>query len=376
MEQTTSGNARSILHVMADLQPSGAERMLEVIGPLIVANGLRPTILSTGENGPGPFAARLAAAGYVINHLPFSRNLSFVGHLIALFRRNRFDVVHVHCERAAFWIELAAHLNRVPRIVRMVHSTFPFTGSLRVRRSAQRAIARHLLGVVHAAPSASVVDNEQRRFANPVQCIPAWVDPVFRPPTDEERSEARARLGLADGTFAVAAVGSCLEVKNHDALIRAVARLAANGKDMLLLHAGHGPLEAAERALAVTEGVADRVRFLGVVDDVRSLLHAADAFAMPSHREGLPVAALEALACGVPAALADSPGLRSLVHFGPAVRWCGTDVDSITAALSELAALPNAEKRMRIADAAVIVRRDHGAAAGWAALRRLYRLPP
>ncbi|HEY0835731.1 MAG TPA: glycosyltransferase [Azospirillum sp.] len=365
----------ALLHVLGTLNPSGAERMLEVIGPMSAADGWRPAVLSTGEDAPGPFAPRLAAAGYAIHHLPFARDLSFVRHLLAFFRRHRFDVVHVHCERAAFWIELAARAGRVPRIVRTVHGVFAFTGALRARRWAQRTIARRLLGVASAGHSPSVMDNERQRFANPVRYIPAWVDPAFRPPTADERAQARDRLGLADGTLAVVAVGNCLAVKNHTALLRAVARLAADGRNIHLLHAGHGPLESEERALAAAEGIAGRVRFLGAVDDVRSLLHAGDAYAMPSLWEGLGVAALEAFACGLPAVLADSSGLRDLRHFGPAIRWCGTDPDSIAAALADLDALTPAERRERAAEASAIARRDHGAAAGWAASRDLYAGP-
>lgn len=368
-------NGPAVLHVLNTLMPSGAERMIEVAGPLALADGVRPAVLSTGEDGPGPFTPRLAAAGYAVHHLPFTRDPSFILRLIGFFRRHRFDVVHVHCERAAFWIELAAYLGRAPRIVRTVHSVFTFTGTLRMRRMAQRAIARHFLGVVTTGPSPSVADNEGRRFRNPAQHIPAWIDPLFRPPDPEERARARKRFGLSGTAFAVAVVGNCLAVKNHDALIQAVAALAAKGVDVLLLHAGRGETECSERAIAEAEGVADRVRFLGPVEDVRSLLHAADVFAMPSHWEGLGVAAVEGLACGLPALLADVPGLRDLRHFGTAIRWCGTDPNTIAEGLAELAALSDAGRGARAAAAPLVAQERHGAAMGWKASRRLYATP-
>lgn len=365
----------TLLHVLTNLMPSGAERMLEAVGPMAVADGVAPAILSIGESGPGPFAHRLVAAGYAIHHVPFSRDAGFIRRLLRFFRRRPADVVHVHCERAAFWIALAARTGNARRIVRTMHGLFEFDGVLRVRRSLQRAASRRLLGVDSTALSTAVIENEWRRFGNPVRRIPAWVDPAFRPAEEEERRRARALLGLAPDTVAVAVVGNCAAVKNHDALIRAVARLRRDGADIRLLHAGHGALEAEERQVAVAEGVADGVRFLGAVDDVLPLLHAADAFAMPSLREGLGIAALEALACGLPAVLTDGHGLRDLRPFGSAVVWCGTDPDSISEALARIARLPPAERAALAAGAPDLVRQRHSAAAGWAAFRELYAWP-
>lgn len=361
-----------VLHVLATLAPSGAERMLEVAGPLAAADGLRSAVLSTGEAEAGPFAPRLEAAGYAVRHLPFTRDLDFPRRVAALLRRERFDLVHVHCERASFWIEGAARAAGTRGIVRSFHAVFPFEGALRWRRALQRAAGRGLFGVAGIAHSASVVDNERRRFGNPVHCVPAWIAAGFQPPSGAERAAARQRFGLHPDSFAVACVGSCIAVKNHGALIGAVARLAREGRDVVLLHAGSGPLEAEERAGAAGLGAGGRVRFLGPVDDVRGVLHAADVFAMPSLREGLGIAAVEALACGLPAVFTDTDGLRDLRPLAPLARWPGPDEASIAIALSQLVALPPAVRQAQASEAAHAAQRQHGAAAGWAALRAVY----
>ena len=60
----------------------------------------------------------------------------------------------------------------------------------------------------------------------------------------------------------------------------------------------------------------DRIKLLGRVDDVRELLWASDIFAMPSLKEGLGVAALEAMASGLPVIASDVGGLREVVEDG------------------------------------------------------------
>lgn len=361
-----------VLHVLATLSPSGAERMLEVAAPLASADGFRSALLSTGEAQVGPFAPRLAAAGHDLYHVPFSRSISFLRRLFDFFRAERFDAVNIHCERASIWIAAAARAAGTRRIIRTYHAVFPFDGPLRWRRSAQRAVARGMFGAIGIAHSQSVIDNERRRFANPVRYVPAWIDPAFRPPSPGERDEARRRLGLEDKTLVVACVGSCMALKNHGALLEAVARLAGQGRDVVLLHAGTGSLEEQERASSAALGIAGRVRFLGPIEDVLSVLHAADIFAMPSLREGLGIAALEALASGLPAVFTDTEGLRDLRPLTRAARWGSPDAESIAAGLLELAQMPQEERRALTAEAVLTTQRHHAAAVGWSMLRDIY----
>jgi len=93
-------------------------------------------------------------------------------------------------------------------------------------------------------------------------------------------------------------VGHLIDRKGHDLAIRAVADLPG----VMLMIAGDGPREGALRALAAESGVADRVRFLGHVDQTRlpDLYGAADIALNCADREGIANVLLEALACGTP----------------------------------------------------------------------------
>jgi glycosyltransferase involved in cell wall biosynthesis len=117
---------------------------------------------------------------------------------------------------------------------------------------------------------------------------------LFRPPAD--RAALRASMGIAAPTLL--SVGHLIDRKGHDFAIRAVARLPG----VQLVIAGDGPRDAALRALARAQGVEDRVRFLGHVDQHRlpALYGAADATLSCSDREGIANVLLESLACGTP----------------------------------------------------------------------------
>jgi glycosyltransferase involved in cell wall biosynthesis len=287
--------------------------MLLRAAPLLRAAGYDSDLLATGAS-EGPLADGLRAAGFRVLHLPFRRNGGFVADLYRLLRRERYEVVHVHTEQAFIYCQLAALLSGVPRRVQSIHSIFLFRGALRTRRAAQRALAR-LLGVVFVAPSPSAAENEWRRFGNRVVVIPNWVDvDALRPASPAERAAARERLGLPPGAFVVVSLGSCHPVKRHELIVRAMAVLREQVPQAVYVHCGSGELQAEERALSARLGTDDVVVFAGVVRDVTDVLHAADVFIMPSRLEGLGVAAVEAMAAGVPVVAADAPGLRDVVE--------------------------------------------------------------
>ena len=128
--------------------------------------------------------------------------------------------------------------------------------------------------------------------------------------------------------------------KNILVLIDAVERLVAEGHDLSLVIAGTGPeKKAIEQRVARASGA---IRFVGFIDEAekRRLLLNADVFVQLSTREGLSIAALEALASGVPCVVSDLPGVREPIDAG-ATGWYvdrPEDVDSVVAALRRVLA--------------------------------------
>ena len=86
--------------------------------------------------------------------------------------------------------------------------------------------------------------------------------------------------------------------------------------DAVLVLAGDGELRGDVEDLSRSLGVADRVRFLGYVDDLGSWYTAFDVFLMTSANEGAPVVAIEALAAGVPVVATAAGGTATVVDDG------------------------------------------------------------
>ncbi len=119
---------------------------------------------------------------------------------------------------------------------------------------------------------------------------------LFQPPAN--RTALRDSLGMTGPTLI--SVGHLIDRKGHDFAIRAMPELPGH----TLLIVGDGPREAGLRQLTRELGLADRVKFLGHVDQARlpALMGAADVLVNCSDREGIANVLIEAMACGTPVA--------------------------------------------------------------------------
>ena len=139
--------------------------------------------------------------------------------------------------------------------------------------------------------------------------------------TGERHAEMRrallGRMGLTLGeSLLVGHVGRFDPVKNHRLLVESFALMKAAAPEAHLALVGRGPEEAAVRELVRERGLDGSVHFLGVTDDVASVLQGLDAFALPSFREGLSMAAVEAQAAGVPCVLSEGVPAEAVLEGG------------------------------------------------------------
>jgi glycosyltransferase involved in cell wall biosynthesis len=359
-----------VLHVLNELKPSGAETMLRLAAEPWSQRGLELDILSVGDE-VGDFAPALVRSGYRVHHIPLFPVARFVSAYARLLREGAYDVVHVHPERANFLLASMPRAIGRAGVIRTVHNVFSFEGRLRLERRLQRAVLRKM-GVVHVAIGESVESSESRRFRNrTVRVANTFDEARFRPWTAAERSGARAQLALKGDDFVVVIIGNCSEVKNHAALIEALALPSAPAAK--LLHVGvEREAETGERGLVQRHGLSSQVEFLGFVDDVPAVLRAADCYAMPSLYEGFPIAALEALGCGIPSLLADVPGLRDLRPHLPFAWWVAPSPGPIARALADIARLEGDLRERWVGGAATMVREEFGVEQHVAAYLRLY----
>lgn len=161
--------------------------------------------------------------------------------------------------------------------------------------------------------------------------------------TEEFRKESvdrvalRNELGIKESDFVFLSVGQLSVRKNHEVVIRALAKI--NNPKVKYLLVGFGELEDKLKLLAKDLNIADRVIFAGYRGDVRKILHVVDAFAFPSLQEGLPVSLMEAMSVGLPIVCSAVRGNVDLVVNGKGGYVYGChDVDGFAEGMSEIVA--------------------------------------
>ncbi|HXV06103.1 MAG TPA: glycosyltransferase family 4 protein [Solirubrobacterales bacterium] len=256
------------------------------------------------------------------------------------------DLVHVHGDMAAMLI--APAMDGRPLLI-TTH------GLHRLRRSMGASawlVHRRLRAAVEASARTICIAGDERddlaavlppRLRRRLVVVPNGV-PLPAPTDPERRARARRSLGLGESEVAVLFAGQLEERKDPLGGISAVEAARARGADVVLLIAGEGPLE---REVFAREGAA--VRPLGHRDDMEELYAAADLFLLPSHREGMSFALLEAMAHGLAPIVADGTGNTETVEGAGAVFPAG-DLLSMSDLLTGLAA--DAAARARLGGAA------------------------
>ncbi len=178
------------------------------------------------------------------------------------------------------------------------------------------------------------------------------VDPEhWRSPGPEARTRMRRVLGLADGDYAIGMCAVFRPEKNHLQLVEAIAKLRARGLPARALLIGDGPMRPAIEARARDLGVAGDVLIAGFHQDVRPLLAASDAVALPSTAvETFSLAARAAMALGRPVVLSEIGGAAEMVR--PHENGFLFPAGDTTALVDSLAGLAEPATRERMGAAA------------------------
>jgi glycosyltransferase involved in cell wall biosynthesis len=341
--------AARILHVIAELGIGGAETVvLDLVrqGPTV---GWASAVASSG----GARVPLLDEAGAEHFHVPLVGRAPLrvpvaAARLRSAFHRFRPDVVVAHNISSSL-VTWTASMAGGPSRGHLV-SVFHGVDQQDLTRAA-KFLDRFPGRVV--AVSSSTRDGLLARGLRraDVVVIPNAVT-VARLP---DRDVARGWLGISPDVPVALCLARLRPQKRVDVLLRAWSTVSPGA---LLLVAGDGPLRPQLEVLAQQLGIAGTTRFLGECKDVAALLAAADVGVLSSDWEGLPLAALESMAAGLPMVATAVDGLAELVGDREGRLVPPGDAGALGRALAEM--LFDAPRRRAAGDAArELVRRRH-----------------
>jgi glycogen(starch) synthase len=248
------------------------------------------------------------------------------------------DVVHVHdWFGTAGGAALARRLG-VP-LVMTVHST-EYDRSL--GQPTAEILRRETYGIQTADRVIAVSRHLKQQIAERYAASPDKVRVIYnavRPPTRADRK-------LAPTQPMVLYLGRLAAMKGIETFLRAAARVAPIAPRALFVVAGDGPEYPRLLTLAAHLGIADRVLFLGRVseEERESLLTRATIFILPSVVEPFGIAALEAMAAGVPTILSKTSGVAEVTENVFTVDFW--DIDEFASRIAEILAYPALRQTM------------------------------
>lgn len=278
----------------------------------------------------GPFVIGLRKRGYAVETVAIARSMNplaalcSLAALVALFRRERFDVLHVHTPVAALIGRIAARIAGIPLVIYTAHGFYFHDRMPRWKRMLFVVLERiggRFNDLLFSQSAEDAEDAVRERIAprESVLAIGNGVDAArFDPAKAGSGDTVRGEFGIPAEAYVVGLIGRQVREKGVAEFLDAATRLAERLPDVYFLvvgerlasdHAGGVEQEFAQaRALLGRRLVAPGLR-----SDVPQLLAAMDLFCLPSWREGMPRTIIEAMMMGKPVLATNIRGAREEV---------------------------------------------------------------
>ena len=297
-----------VLQIITSLNTGGAEKLIIDTVPLYQQKGIKMDVLSLKKNKT-PFWNQLEknSIGKIIGLTTGSvYNPLLVFKIIPYLKK--YDLIHAHLFPVLYWVVLAKWISfSKTKIVYTEHNT----NNKRREKKLFQKIDRIIYSGLHQIITISLeVDNKLKEHLKgkekDIELIHNGVD-IQKFAT--AKAYAKADFFNKD-CFILIQVSSFREQKDQPTLIKSLNFLPNNIK---LLLVGDGHLKINCEKLVNDLNLQNRVKFLGLRNDVPSLLHMADISILSSYYEGFGLAIVEGMASNKPVIASDVPGLREIV---------------------------------------------------------------
>lgn len=242
--------------------------------------------------------------------------------------KQKYDIIHCHTPIVGMIVRTAAkkYIRKGTKVIYTTHG-FTFTD----RSTKKEWFVYHSVENVMSKLSDVIItiNHEDYNNAKKMHCKNVFLIPGVGLKTERfekikiDRDEYRKKLGVSQKDKLVLAVGELSERKNQKIIIKALSMLPDKNKYVFFI-CGRAVVDSTldKQLEKLAERLNVRVKLLGHRSDIPQINACADIAVLPSLREGLGMAGLEALASGVPVVGADVQGIREYVVNGETGYLC------------------------------------------------------
>ncbi len=303
-----------ILFLSDLLAYGGASKLIYDLLPRMVEQGneCEITILTDDHS---KYIDQLRSKGIPVNVVPKEAkgHIARIAFIKEQIQNGQYDIVHANLFPVIYYAAIVKQLlgAKCPPLVMTEHSTDNKRRHHRFFRPIEKYIYRkydHIISISDKTQE-KLCEWLNRKADNSFSIIENGIDLTMF-----QNAEAVEREALCNSTeendILLLMVGSFTQQKNHDRMIEALSLLPEKFK---LLFLGEGPLLESVKQKVCEYHIEHRTVFLGFRRDVARIMHTADVLVIPSLWEGFGLIAAEGMACGIPIAASDVPGLSEII---------------------------------------------------------------
>lgn len=264
-----------------------------------------------------PISPEILELGCKVHKLPFQRSPLKRDNIVAyillkkIIRDGQYDLVHTHTPVASAITRLVCRSVSNVKVFYTAHGFHFYKGASLKNWMIYYPIEKWLSKYTDTLITINKEDYERAKKnfkSRRIEYIPGvGLDVQKFKNIRVDRKTKREEIGVPEDSFLVLSVGELNRNKNHEVIIKAIAKI--NSPKIHYVVCGKGPLESHLKKLSVKLGITNKVHLLGFRTDIAEICKASDIFAFPSFREGLGMAALESMACGLPLVTSNIHGI-------------------------------------------------------------------
>jgi glycosyltransferase involved in cell wall biosynthesis len=350
--------------VIDSLKVGGAQKLVSAFASNAAAHGLVPVIIILREDNAPFLMNSVRDSGIKLIRLPQAPLFSIgrFRQLVRLLKEEQLDIVQTHLTYANILGTLAAHAAGVPVIATLHTIAVPRGWKAKLLHVIENNVLKKYATRILAVGRVVSVANQRSFGKRKLDVIQNGIPKPAFPPLQERDRLRREITGDGSGSIVIT-VGRFTRAKGYEDMVEAFRLLQQRASRPKLVMVGSGATVDIIKNQIDTLDLNQSIILTGERDDIPSLLALSDVYASSSHREGLPLAVLEAMMAGLPVVATSVGDIPTVVTEETGVVVPPHHPELLADALEDL--LQNPKKREAMGQAAYRRAMDEYSVEAW-----------